>query len=863
MSENLFIPKIKPVEKSTKEDVVISKTDDVGTVLQKVAQYAVITLLGLLPIFFMPGLWASLGFDKSILTIGVSVVVVIMVSLMTLRRSKALTTLPISLGLFWAIVLVATVSGLLSGDTQEAMRGSVLETQTAAFLGVLGLAMTIPLVLQGSKIMSVKALALFTVVASILLTYNLLRIIFGADFLPFGSFGSVTISPIGGFNDLAIFAGLMIILSLITLVQLPLKNWLQSALFGLILISLVVLSVVNFFNIWIIVGFFGLLVFLYLLSRDTLFKNTDDLPVPKSPRLLIVATAIVCVVSAVFIVVGEYAGGKINQFTEVNYFEVQPTLGATMDIAQSVYSENILLGIGPNRFADAWRQYKDRSINETLFWDTDFNAGSGYVPTLFVNLGLLGGLLIVVFHVYFVYLGYRMLLRSKHQDSFWYYFGAVSFAAACFIWGMSYVYVPGTAILLLGAVFTGFTFVAAGSLLPNMVRTIPLAINRQRGFFLMAAIILAVTVSVGVLFSVSKQYVAQAQFGKASATAESVTAFEAASLSSFGLYPDDRFVSARAQVQLANLSSLLGIQTPSQEEQQRFLNAAEQAIVFAEQAIAKDATNPDNHAVLASIYSNLALAGVDGAQERAEASLAEAQRLDPLNPGYRLIAAQLAARTGNLPAAREEIAAALNLKSNYTEALYLSAQLDIGEGNTESAVATTRAIVTLEPNNPTRYFQLGVLLSANNNLAEAIEAYKAAVILNPAYANARYLLALSYLDNDQSDLALEQLRIVQQTNEGNEELRALIGQVESGNYVTAPSPSLDVPVNEVAPSEGFGDTVTTSGDVDSDLVTPVNVISNTDSESEEEDSSDTENTVIIPVETGADINTETEPSVTE
>ena len=58
----------------------------------------------------------------------------------------------------------------------------------------------------------------------------------------------------------------------------------------------------------------------------------------------------------------------------------------------------------------------------------------------------------------------------------------------------------------------------------------------------------------------------------------------------------------------------------------------------------EDPTNPDHHAVLAGIYSSLALAGIDGAQERAEASLAEAQRLDPLNPAYRLIAAQMAVR---------------------------------------------------------------------------------------------------------------------------------------------------------------------------------------------------------------------------
>ncbi|MFT7644880.1 MAG: Flp pilus assembly protein TadD [Candidatus Paceibacteria bacterium] len=832
MSENVFTPKINLMHEQDLEqkDFIVQKNNDVGTALLKVAQYAVIALFGLLPIFFTPGLWASLGFDKSILTVGVSALVVIMVSLLTLRCTKSATVLPISLSLFWAVVLTAVVSGLLSGDTQEAMRGSVLETQTVAFLGVLALAMTIPLVLQGSKIMSVRALAFFSVAAVLLLAYNLIRLLLGVESLPIGSFTNVTVSPIGGFNDLAIFAGLMIILALITLVQLPLKTWLQSILFVIILMSLSILSIVNFFNIWIVVGFFGLLVFLYLLSRDTLFRSSNDLQPLKSSRLLVVATVVVCIVSAVFIVVGDYAGGKINELTEINHFEVQPTLGATIDVAQSVYGENMFLGIGPNRFADAWRQYKDRSISETIFWDTDFSAGSGYLPTIFINIGLIGGLLMVLFHLYFLYLGYKMLLRSKDQDPYWYYLGVTSFTAACFVWGMSYVYVPGAGILLIGAVFTGLTFVAAGALLPSMVCTIPLAVNRQRGFFLMAAIILVVTASVGILFSVSKQYVAQSEFNKAQATAASAASFEDAALSSFELYPDDRFVSSRAQAQLGKLSSLLAIQSPDQEQQQSFLKAAEQAIRFAEQALSEDITNPDNHAVLASVYGNLAIAGVDGAQERAESSLMKAASLDPLNPGYHLISAQLAARIGDLPSARKEITAALNLKNNYTEALYLSAQLDIGEGNVESAITTTRAIVTLEPNNPTRYFQLGVLLAANNDNLEAIEAYKVAISLNYYYANARYLLALIYLDTDQTENALEQLRAVLQTNTENQELSSLISQVENGEYVSSPNKSLTVPVEEASPSEGFADTVTTNSDVDTDLVTPVNVISKTESE---------------------------------
>ena len=824
MSGNVFIPKMEHVSKEEPEAVVTSSTDEAGKALHKVSQYAVVLLSGLLPIYFVPGLWASLGFDKVFLTIVTTVVVVIAASLSMLRSTNAKTILPLSLGLFWIVVLAGLISGILSGDSQDALRGNVMEIHTASFLAVLAVAMTIPLVLQGSKIMTIKALAFFGFTSALLITYNICRVIFGVDFLPFNSFSSITASPIGGFNDLAIFAGLIVILSLVTLVQLPLKTWLQLLVSGLVTASLILLAVVNFFNIWIVVGFFSLLMLIYLVSRDTLFKDSSPTQVSSS-RILIVVTALVCVVSAVFIVAGDYLGTKVSDITNVNYVEVRPSIEATINIARAVYHEDALLGVGPNRFADAWRLHKDQSINSTIFWDTDFNAGSGFVPTLFVTTGLLGGILLVLFHLCFLYLGYRMLLKCILRDSYWYYFGVVSFTAACFLWGMSYAYVPGAGLLLLAALFTGFTFVAAGALLPTSVRNIPLAVGRQRGFFLMAVVIVLVSLSVSVLFSVGKQYSAYKNFSEAKSAATSAEAVELAAQSAYQLYPDEGFISAQAQVQLANMNSLLGIENPTETQQQEFMHSVDLALKYAEKAVAEDLTNPDYYAVLSGVYGSLALAGVDGASERAATALSEARRLDPLNPGYDLITAQLAARTGDMDLAREKIASALKMKRDFTQALYLSAQLDISEGKTESAIATTRSIISLEPQNPTRYFQLGVLLSAVDSLPESIAAFQAAIALDPEYANARYLLALAYLNNNQSDMALEQLRVVARTNPDNQQLLDLIRQIEAGEYQVPEKPVFEELVGDVSPGEGFDDAVTADGDIDTDLVTPVNTVS--------------------------------------
>lgn len=860
MSGSVFTPRMsqEPQENevsSVKANHPVSKQDDAGNLLQKVSQYAVICLVGLLPVFFMPGLWASLGFDKTILTITASAVVVIASGLLVLRRKYALSVMPISLALFWGLVLVSLLSGLLSGDVSDAIRGSFMETQTVGFLGVMALAMTIPLVLQGSKTMSIKALAVFSTAASLLLTYNVIRLFFGASFLPLGSFIRPTISPIGGFNDLAVFAGLIVILGLVTLAQLPLRGWIQYAISGLVVFALITLSVVNFFNIWVIIGFFGLLLFVYLISKDTLFQ-TEDQPKTKIPRSLVLTTLAVCLTSALFIVAGDYAGSKLNSVTGIEYVEVRPSLEATTDIIKSVYSEDILLGAGPNRFQDSWRMYKDQSINETIFWQTNFNAGSGYIPTMFANLGILGVVVILMFHAMFLYSGYKMLLKSTVRDPYWYYFGVASFAAALFLWMMTYIYVPGAAILLLASVFTGMTFVASGALMPASVKTIPLAVNRQRGFFLMAAVILLITASVGVLFSVGEQYVAQARYSEAQATATSIEEFEQASLASYTLYQDDRFLGGRAQIYYANLTAIVNTPNPTEEVAQRFAPTAESALLFAGQAAQEDPTNPTYQAMLAGIFSNISVTGVQGseqARERSETALAEAKRLDPKNPSYHLLGAQIAARNNDIAKAREEIIAALRLKRNYTEALLLSAQLDIAEGNAESAIATTRAIISLEPNNQTRYFQLGVLLASSGDFAGAVSAYNAAVTIDPNYANARYFKAIALLNLEQTEAALTELKIVEQTNQENVQLKTLIEQIETGNFTldTQPAPAPEEVVNDNSPTEGFGNTVISETGSDTDLVKPVNTVSGNVDDTENQSSTEvvpTDEAVVEDVE---------------
>ncbi|USN88463.1 MAG: tetratricopeptide repeat protein [Candidatus Nomurabacteria bacterium] len=846
MSENVFIPKMKHKEEEKEPGEIRSSVDVAGKNILSAIQYITVALLGLLPVVFMPKLFMSAGYTK-VMTVFVALgVVVVLASLLMLRQHKMRTVTPLSLLLFGTFVLVTFASSTISGDVQDAVRGSFFEPQSAGFWLLTLLVMLLPLSLQSSKLLTIKSIILYALSASVLLVYMLLRSVFGAEFMSFGAFSSLTATPIGGFNDLAMFSGVTIIMALVTLAQLPLKPLAQYALLGVTGLALVQLAIVNFFMVWLAVGFFALLMFVFQVSKDTIFKN--DAP-SNASRSVIVATAVTASVSLAFLVAGDYLGAKIGEVVQVNYVEVRPSLEATINITRAVYDNgDAMLGVGPNRFADAWRLYKDPAINNTLFWDTEFTAGGSLVATIFATTGVLGGALFVLFHLGLLYAGYRMLLRHQQRDSYWYYVASLSFTAACFLWGFAYVYVPGVAMLLLAAFFTGLMFAASAALLPKSVRTISLASNQSRGFALMTVAILAIVGTAATLYSVVHQYQAHLLYVEASTEATTLDAFDDLLTKAIGLYKDDRFLAANAQAYVAEMNAMMQTRDLSkEEEQQALLAVAERALDQSERAVQLDQSNPRNHAVLAAVYANLASLKVGPALARAESSLADAQHFDPTNPGYHLMAAQLAARIGDVEKAQSEIDASLKLKRNYTEALYLAAQLDIAAGDVASAIETTRSIITLEPQNPTRYFQLGVLLAANNDLDQAIAAYRAAIALDTQYANARYLLALAYLNSNRTDEALSQLYVIKETNGENQELLGLIEQVESGTYVPPTEAEITPPLSDVVATDGDGELLTPS-DIASGLLTPLNTMSTaieTDARADESASAESDATTDV------------------
>lgn len=795
MQSNIFIPRAQvetttavPAEPLTKE------RDAFGFMLLRITQWMVVGFGALLPLVFTPGIHATLHFDKVILAVFVASGVTILLSLLMLRRRHAISVLPLSLFLLGGVAATGIVAALFSGDVQDALWGNALEVHTAGFMLLFTAVAAMPLVLQKSARMVGRFLTAFTFVSTVVLLYSLVRIVLGGAALSFNSFYTATNTVVGSFNDLAIFASIVLIGAIIGSLVVPLRNALMiGGVAVLSVLSMVVLAIVNFSLVWFVLGLFALLTFLYLITSPTSHSDTAA----THRRLPIALSGALCLLSIVFIVFGQPISDRINEMTGTSYVEVRPSPAATLEIARQVYVDNAWLGIGPNRFADAWRQYKDTSLNQTVFWDTDFSGGYGYVPTWFITTGVVGGVLMLLFHLLFLAGGIRTLMNRAAGDTFWYFTALFSFVTALYLIVMSYLYVPSAALLLLNAFFIGLTLASYAALKPVSVRAIPLVRTRQLGVLFMGVSIVVILITLFTAYKTLAAYSSLWQYGKIGTTTTQT------STSKFVL-------AAQLQTEIRTLELLL-LSSPSETIQQQFVSSATNAIMLADGLIARDPSDPLYHFARAKVYAYLTIIGLDGALANAEQSFETTFTLDPKNPKYALTQAQMYYEIGDVVRARTLVEKALTLKRNFADALFLITQIDVAEGNTDVAITTAQSLVTLEPNNPTRYYQLGTLYSATEKPAQALAAFEQALVLNPGFANARYFKALAHVALGDDETALVELERVRQTNPDNQELLSVIAAVESGEGSAIPLRPLRTPA-----------AVSTTDTAESTLISPVN-----------------------------------------
>lgn len=750
--------------------------------LDHIAHILLLVSIFVLPLVALPAGWLPIQIVKmGILALMVSGSLILWAvarlneHTIVLPRTHVLSA---SLGLIIGYVVVA----LLSSHVIQSLIGFGFERDTVlamtTFIGALCAVLVTTKTLAHIAHMQIVGLAAFLVFACI----QTLRVVFGAEtILPNVFSSNVTTTVLGSWNDIGVMSGLVLVLVVTSLSLFKPKLYLKIALAVASLFSLFLLSVVNLSSVWAVLALMSLLIFVYVVS-DASYDRTSGNFKPRFPLLRMVPSVGVLAVSVVFLIGGTGLGNTIADTFNVAYVDVRPSWEGTVAVGAGVYKESALAGVGPNSFRTAWIEHKPAAVNQTTFWNTDFNFGVGYIPSAFITGGVLVGLLWILFFVSFVRLGFKLFATRIAKESLM-YVAVSTYMGAAFLWILSILYVPQTVMLAYTFMLTGAAIAAAHMAGVLRTREVKASDGYAQGLGLMAGVLVVAVLSFGTLLVHAERAYAGAMLSRAVIAANSgdLTRADYIAGRTTIIGSDTRALQLQVNTGLVRISQIVNDQEGDVEVlRTRFQDELVRTISNAQKIVDRDSGNYRNHMLLGEIYAQLVPLGVDGAYENAVDAYTKALELNGRNPSIHINLARLALAGDDTPEAIRYLQEALALKGNYTDAYYLLSQIAIQEGDAAEAIRSTEAAVLLRPSNPGLLFQLGILHYSLGNYAQVIPVLERAIAINSQYANALYFLGLAYDQTGNADGALAAFERVATLNPENVEVQGIVTALTEG-----------------------------------------------------------------------------------
>ncbi len=779
-----------------KVSVELNEPENVSTdapigFLENIAFIILLSLPFLLPLFFIPSVAFPFQFSKMFL---LSLFVFVAFACWILARLKdgrfvfPATTITLA---SLAIIIVTALSGLFSGAVKSAFVGQAVELGTVGAVAILFLLMfLVPMVFR-SKDRIFYAYLVFFSAFFLIAVFQLLRLIFGAELLSLGIFTDLTSNTVGKWNDLGVFFGIGTVLSLITLELISLSRLFKVLGYVALAISLFFLALVNFTPVWYVLATFSLIFLVYIISFDK-SEALEALSLSDAPpsattsfRKIPVTSLSVLLISLVFILGGAPIGGAIASKLNITQIEARPSWGATFTIAKSVLAHDPILGAGPNRFVEKWVLYKPDGINSTIFWNTDFSFGIGFIPTFLVTTGLLGAFAWLIFLGLFLLMGFKAILSSI-GDKVSRYLVTSSFLASLYLWIINVFYIPGLPLVALSFFFTGL-FIASlyqsGIVKPKIISFIE---DPKKGFVSVLCLILFLIGTIAAGYAFTEKFIASVYFQQGIAAFNALGNVDKAEgyfLKAAALDSTAAYYRSLVQVDMLRMSALLSQNAKNvsadalRTQFQGFLSAA---LNHAQQAVSIDPNDYQNWISLGQVYEAVVPLKLANAYESALNAYRQTLALNPKSPSLLLTLARLEATRGENAKAKEYIGQALQQKNNYTEAIFLLSQIQVAEGNIKDAINSVEAASYLAPNDSGVFFQLGLLRYSNKDYQGAVSALQQAIALNPAYANAKYFLGLSLERLGRIADAIAQFNELKTTNPDNKEIDLILKNLKAG-----------------------------------------------------------------------------------
>lgn len=780
--------------------------------------FVILTSLAfLIPLFFIPVL--SLPLAKSILLYAAILSVLsVWITLKLKQGTISFTRNGVIASLLLLVVAMLASSLIAPGRAviSSSLVGSGVETGTASFIGLMVVLVLLVSHFFSSRTRILNAYLAIFVSFSLVFLYILLKLLFGPEALSLGYFGSTTANPVGSWNDLAILAGAVALVSFITLEILKLEGAMKWIIYGAFGSSLILLALVNFTPIWYVLGVISVLFLAYNVSVQTLAGANTQSETGKSEQInplqgISHLSIFLIILSFVFIVAHRPISELVSSTFNISVIEARPSWTTTYDLAKTTLAEDPILGVGPNRFAIQWLEHKPAQVNLTDFWNTEFIYGVGYLPSFVVTTGIVGTLAWILFLVSLIYVGYKSIF-AKIANRFARYCLLSSFLAALYFWALSIFYVPSLTIIFLAFFFTGLFMAALANEKVLEEREVRFVTSPR---LVAAAVLLSVVMfilTVGWGYVMITRFVGALYANQANAAwviEGDIDRGEDLIIRAISYNPQDSYYRFLVSLQRIRVNILLNQENVSPDAlRAQFQTQLDATVNNALVAVQRDPANYLNWLTAGQLFASYVPLQVEGAYEQAVEMYTQAKERNPRSPQIPLLFAELEASRENYDAAKEYIAEALGLKNNYIDAVFLLSQVQVAEGNIDEAIASVETATVAAPFNSALFFQLGLLRYNDDNFVGAAQAFERALTLQPSYANARYFLGLSYYEQNRNDDAITQFEILQNNYPNNQEVNLILTNLRNNQppFTGAQPPIDDAPESRSTPPVNEPDT---------------------------------------------------------
>ncbi len=738
-----------------------------------VSRSILVALLGLLPFFFVPLAWVTTMQAKiALVSTALFVVGVFWIIARLLDRSIHIPRSAV-IGAMALLPLAYAVSTAVNGVQAVSLVGSGREADTLAFVATaFGALVLVAAHFISHPTVTKTAVHVFMIGLLILGLVQVFHLIFPNITLG-GILVGQTGNTFGSWHSFAFLMGMLLVSSVSFAgvpgsPRRPYLSYISAA------IAFFMLVVTNYFDVWLTVVLATTTLLVVSGYRAHALKKRAFWSMSWLPLVIIV-------ISIIFVFFGSFIAGVLPERIRPSQLEVRPSWQGTLSIGEQTLTAplSLFFGSGPNTFTRQWGLHRPLDVNQTPFWNADFITGVAPIPTSFVTTGIVGVLAWIVSIAALVFIIIRSWMRSNGElPRTTMALSIICLALATF----HLLSVPDAALTLLFFLLVGVLVAEYAN--ASSTRSAPFLASGWRGWLALPGVIIFAGVILGSSGALARVTASELLMNKAivsyNTTGDTKVSSDLVG-AAIRVYPSDRAHRAAVELGLLELQSMIANADPNEEAARYALQKTlERTIEHGLEAVEINGGDYQNWLQLAYLYSQLAGANVKGAYENARAAFEKALENNPTSPLPYVSLAELELLHGQRDLALQYLEKALERKQNLALAHYISSQIYADRQDFVHALPAAVRAVELAPNDTQAWYNAGVIAYAAKDYVNAAVALEQALALQPQFANALYVLALSYVELGRNTDAIRTLTALDNLDPGQEVVQQLLGQLQAG-----------------------------------------------------------------------------------